>query len=477
MAIVAVRLLVRFGPDSLPRMNEIAVDGATIAWVALLSILASFAFAAIPLLRRGGVALSSTLREGGRGSTAGRSRFRARNTLMAGQVALALVLLVASGLMVRSFLRLRAVNPGFTAENVLTFDVSLTWADFSDRAAAVRFHDQLLERMRVLPGVESVGAATCLPLVGGCWGDPLQVRGRPIPKGTIPPLVQIRRAMPGYFETMRIPLVKGRTLEPSDHEQRIGSMVISRRAAELYFPNEEALGQQMGFMFETQEIGTSVWYTVVGVVENTPVERLEEDPYGIVYFPALDPQKDDLGSTPHNMAFAVRTRVPPMSLAAAVRSASAEIHPNVALGHIRSMEMIVADGTARMAFTMLLLLIAGGIALVLGAVGIYGVISYVVGQRRNEIGVRMALGARPGDVSGMVLKQSGSVVGVGIVLGLAGAVALSRVLTSLLFGVSATDLATYAGVTIFLGAIAALASWLPARRAAALDPLIALKAD
>ncbi|HSL68825.1 MAG TPA: FtsX-like permease family protein, partial [Longimicrobiales bacterium] len=475
LARVGVQLLVRFGPENLPRLNEVAVDARTVLCALGLAFLASLIFGAIPMLRPAS-ALAGTLRDGGRNATAGRARFRARNILMAGQVALALVLLIASGLMVRSFMRLRAVDPGFAAENLLTFDVSLTRNEFPDRPSAVAFHEALLERMRALPGVSSAGAVGCLPLTGSCWGDPLLVRGRPLPPGQLPPLVQMRRALPGFFEAMRIPTVQGRTLVPADHQQRTGAMVLSRRAAQLYFPGENPLGKQLGLMFDDEAGSEGRWYTIVGVVGDTPVERLDEAPYGVVYFPALDP-KGDNGSGVHSMAFALRTTLPPMSLARAVRAAAAQVNPNVALSHIRSMEMIVDDATSRMAFTMVLLLIAGGIALLLGAVGIYGVISYLVSQRTSEIGVRMALGARPGDVSGMVLRQSGAVIGIGVVIGLAGALALTRVLTALLFQVTATDAMTYAAVTTFLLLIGALASWLPARRAAALDPLTALRTE
>ncbi|HET9982547.1 MAG TPA: ABC transporter permease [Longimicrobiales bacterium] len=478
LATAGVRLLVRFGPQNLPRLNEIAVDAGTVAWTALLALLASLAFGAIPLLRRGR-ALAATLREGGRGSTAGRARFRARNALMAGQVALALVLLVGSGLMVRSFLRLRAVDPGFATTNVLTFDVSLTSHDYPDRLGAIGFHQALLERLRALPGVQAAGAATCLPLAGSCWGDPLAVRGRPLEPGRVPPLLQIRRAMPGFFQTMRIRLVEGRDFSPVDPRSRPAEVVLSRRAAELYFPGEDPIGKQVGFMFPGvpgTDGGETPWYTVVGVVGDTPVDGLDEKPYGIAYFPVVDPV-GDVGSGVHGMAFAIRTSVPPMTLARAVRAAAAEVNPNVALGHVRSMETIVSDATARMAFTMMLLLIAGGIALLLGAVGIYGVISYVVGQRTGEIGLRMALGARPRDVSGMVLRQSGAVVGIGLGIGLAAALALSRLMASLLFQVTATDALTYAAVTTFLLAVAAVASWVPARRAAALDPTAALRTE
>jgi putative ABC transport system permease protein len=468
-----VKLLVRFGPENLPRLNEVAIDAGTMAWTALLALLASIAFAAIPLLRRSN-AVAHTLREGGRGSTAGRARFRARNALMAGQVALALVLLVAAGLMVRSFLHLRSVNPGFRADNVLTFDVSLTNADYANRVGAIGFHEAVLEKIRSLPGVQSASAVSCLPLTGSCWGDPLQVRGKPPAPGTLPPVVQIRRAMPGYFQTMRIPVIRGRGIEPADHQQRHGVLVLSQRAARLYFPDEDPIGKEMSFMFQRMFASQELWYRVVGVVGDTPVERLDESPFGTVYFPVRDPI-DNIGAGVHNMAFTIRTAVPPMSLSRVVQSAVSSVSPNVALGHVRSLQMIVDDATSRMAFTMLLLLIAGGIALVLGAVGIYGVISYVVGQRTGEIGVRMALGARPLDVSRMVLAQSGTVIAIGLTIGLAGSLALTRLMTSLLFQVKATDALTYGAVTLFLVGVAALASWLPARRAAALDPFTALR--
>jgi predicted permease len=469
----SVQLLVRFGPENLPRLNEVAVDASTLAWTGLLALVASLIFGAIPLLRRGR-ALAGSLREGGRNTTVSRARFRARNLLMAGQVALALVLLVGSGLMVRSFLHLRSVNPGFAPHDVLTFDVSLTQSDYADRAGALRFHEALLERLRALPGVQSASAINCLPLTGGCWGDPMLVRGRPLPPGQLPPIVQWRRALPGYFQALHIPIISGRVHEPADHEQRTGALVLSKRAADLYFPNENPIGKQLGYMFG--ESNADTWYTVVGVVGDTPVESLDEKPFGMVYLPALDPQ-GDLGAGLHSMAFVLRTSVPPMSLAGAVRTAAAAVNPNVALGRVQSMDMIVSEALARMAFTMLILLIGGGIALLLGAVGIYGVISYVVGQRTGEIGVRMALGARPRDVAAMVLRQSGTVVLAGWITGLAGALALSRFMTSLLFQVTPTDAATYLAVSAFLLAVAALASWLPARRAAALDPLTALRRE
>ena len=477
LAYGAVQMLVRFGPEDLPRLHEVSMGAASFGWTALLAVFASLLFGAIPLLRTG-AALAPTLREGGRGSTVGRARFRARNGLMAMQVALALVLLVGSGLMVRSFLRLRAVDPGFDADNLLTFVVSLNWNDIPDRESAVRFHEGLMERLSALPGVESVGAITCLPFSGSCWGDPLDVRGRPLQPGELPPLAQIRHVLPGYFEAMRMPLLSGRSLDRADFQRRASLVVVSRAFARAYFPGEDAIGKQVGLMFgadvENGPRPDSAWYTIVGVVDDTPVENLAEpNRFPLIYFPALGRAAGDT----HGMSFAVRSRVDPLSLVGAARDAAAEINGNVALGSVTSMQRTVEENTSRMAFTMMLLLIAGGVALILGAVGIYGVISYVIGQRRSEIGVRLALGARPSDVSAMVLRQSGGVVIIGLGVGLAAAFGSSQLMKSLLFHVSAADPITYGAVTSFLLAIAAMASWIPARRAAALDPTTALRSE
>lgn len=472
-----VRLLTRFGPDNLPRLHEVAVDASVIGFTLLLSLVAGLLFGCIPLMRRSGT-LATTLREGGRSATAGRGRFRARNLLMGGQVALALVLLVGSGLMVRSFMRLRAVDPGFEAGGVLTFDVDLNGTDYPDRAAAAAFHDRLLENVRGLPGVESAGAVTCLPLSGSCWGDPMRVVGRAMQPGELPPIAQIRRASPNYFETLHIPVLEGRTLREADQQQNNGSVVISRTFARLYFPGEDPIGRQITHWFgEGEDVENMPIFTIVGIVADNPVETLGETrQFGIIYLPIISPVPNT-GSGIHNMAFAIRTSLDPLALVSAVRAAAADVDPNVAIANVRSMDTVVSKATSRMAFTMILLLIAAAVAMMLGAIGIYGVIGYIVGQRTSEIGVRMALGARPVDVAGMVLRQSGTVVLAGLGIGIIGALALTRVMASLLFDVAATDPITYVAVTTFLVGVAAVASWLPARRAARLDPVTALRVE
>jgi predicted permease len=397
---------------------------------------------------------------------------------MGGQVALALVLLVGSGLMVRSFIRLRAVDPGFESRGVLTFDVDLNSTDYPDRSAAAAFHDQLLERVRALPGVEQAGAVTCLPLSGSCWGDPMRVVGRATQPGELPPIVQVRRASPEFFETMRIPVLEGRTLREADQQQNNGSVVISRTFARLYFPDEDPIGRQITHWFgDGDDASNRPIFTIVGIVEDNPVETLGETrTFGIVYLPVISPVPNT-GSGIHNMAFAIRTSLDPLALASAVRAVAADVDPNVAVANLRSMDARVANATSRMAFTMILLLIAAIVAMMLGAIGIYGVIGYIVGQRTAEIGVRMALGARPADVAGMVLRQSGTVVLAGLGIGIVAALALTRLMAALLFGVAATDPVTYLVVIAFLVGVAGVASWLPARRAARLDPVTALRVE
>jgi putative ABC transport system permease protein len=474
---VGVRGLVGFGPDNLPRLHEVTIDGGVIAFTALLSVIAGIAFGSIPLLRRSGP-LATSLREGGRSATAGRGRFRARSLLMGGQVALAFVLLVGCGLMIRSFMHLRAVDPGFDSEGVLTFDVALSGTDFPDRTSAAAFHAALLERLRALPGVQSAAAVSCLPLTGSCWGDPLRVQGRAVQPGELPPIVQIRRSSPGYLETMGIPLLQGRDVTEAEGLQRANVALISRTLAREYFGDEDPIGQQISYYFgEGDDPADVPWFTVVGVIADTPVDELAESRvFGIAYMPIIG-QIENVGSGIHQMAFALKTSLDPIALASAARAAAADLSENVAVANLRSMEMIVADATARIAFTMILLVIAATVALLLGAIGIYGVIGYVVGQRTAEIGVRLALGASPTDVSGMVLKQGGSVVAAGLIAGLAGALLLTRLMEALLFDVTTSDPVTYAAVTAFLLAVAGLASWLPARRAARLDPAMALRAE
>jgi len=455
----AVRLLVRHGPATLPRLQEVGVDGSVLIFAVGVMTLAGLAFGAIPLLRRE-PSIVGTLRATS-GTTADRVRVR--------QMALALVLLVGSGLMVRSFLHLRAVDPGFEASpEVLTLSFGLPASEYPSGEAAAAFSQALVAGLRGLPGVEGAAVVTCLPLDGWCSGDHVSVEGRVVPEGTLPPVVAVRRAGPDYFRTMGIEVLEGRALEQADTEGGPPVVVISRSLARGYFPQEDPLGRRVALGSDT------TWSTVVGVVEDVPALDLMRVGDPLIYFPLEGPAIT--GVSARNGAVVVRARNA-LGLLSAIRARVADVDPDVAIARVRTTERIVADASARMAFTMVLLVLAGGVALVLGVVGIYGVISYLVGRRRAEIGVRMALGARPSEVRRMVVREGARVAGIGLGVGMAAAVGLTRLMGALLFEVEPTDVPTYAVVGLVLLAVALVASWVPARRAASTDPAGALRAE
>jgi predicted permease len=473
LAFVGVRTLVASGPAMIPRLHEISISTPVLAFTAAATIFAAFLFGAIPVFRST-PDLVLSLKEGGKGATIGRRRFHLRQALVCGQIALALVLLVGSGLMVRSFWHLQNVDPGFDAQNVLTFEIGLEGAsgNYRARADAAAFHTNLLERIRSLPGVTSAGAVSCLPLSGWCGGDPLVERGVPVDPTVIPPVVAQRTVEPGYFETARIPLLAGRHIERSDHEQVTDVVVVSRRLAEIYWPNEDPLGKQIYMGMAPPDSG---WLTIVGVVGDVQTGNLTDGPSPLIYFPLV--YTGTRGPNPHTMTFTVRTATPSLGLVDVIRREARELDPSVPFAHVRTLEQLVSESGMQMAFTMVLLVIAGGVALTLGIVGVYGVISYVVGQRRTEIGVRLALGARGEDVRRMVLQQSGVVAGLGLGAGLLGAYGLTRLMGALLFGVTPTDPLTYGTVSVVLLAVTMLASYLPARRAAGIDPVQVLRSE
>jgi predicted permease len=473
LAVAGVELLTRLGPQDLPRLDEVRVDALVVAFTVGVSLLVGLAFGSAPLLRR--TPLASTLNESGRGSTASPGRMRVRHGLMGAQVALSLVLLIASALMATSFQRLLEVDPGFSEESVLALGVSLPNSRYPTREEAAAFHGRLLERVRALPGVVAASATTCPPLAGLCWQDPVVVEGRERREGEVPPMVSRRRVADRYFETMGMPALAGRLFEGADHRSPTRVAVIDERLAQLYFPGEDPIGQRV--WPDVMSTSDPDWYEVIGVVPHVVTSALtspERPPQ--LYVPLVS---HSTGGTPepHSVHLVARTATPPLDLVPAVRAALAELDPGLALGRITTLEEILARDRAPMAFTMTLILIAGGAALALGLVGIYGVLSFVVSQRTGEIGVRMALGARSSDIAHMVLRQGGAVALVGLAAGVAAALLASRLVEALLFEVSPTDPTTYAAVATGLFVVSLLACWLPARRAARLDAVVALRAE
>jgi predicted permease len=430
----------------------------------------------VPFLRLG--PLAASLHESGRGSSASRSSHRARHTLMAGQVALALVLLIASGLMLRSFERLRAVDPGFDPVSALTFRIGLPPISYVDRERMVAAHTAILEHLSTLPGVRMVAAATCLPLSEqGCFAGPLFVDGRVLPPGALPPLVRFAAVSGGFFETMGTRLVRGRGVERSDVERNEPVAVINAALASLVFPNEDPIGQRVR-IGNPAFAQAPAWLTIVGIASNSSYRALAEPaPVPALYMPMFPARVMTIAPTLAAMSYVVRTAAAPSGLTEAARRAAGAVDASLALAQVLTLQGILDRAAAQMAFTMVLLVIAAGAALVLGVVGIYGVMSYIVSQRTGEIGVRLALGAAPAAVAAMIVRQGGIVSIAGIAFGLAAALTGSRLIQSLLYGVAPRDPATFAAASAALLAVALLACWLPARRAARRSPLDALRCE
>ncbi len=476
----AVQLLVSWGPAGLPRLEEVRVDGVAAVFTMVVTAAVALAFGVLPLLRA--APLVATLHSGGRAQTVSLRRHRLRQTLMGAQVALALVLLVFSGLMVRSFQRLRAMDPGFDARSALTFRIGLPTRDYPDRQAMIAAHHALLDRLAALPGVTAASATSCLPLAADadCFGNTLFVAGRPFPKGALPAAVSFRAVAGNYFAANGIRLLRGRGIERGDVERADPVVVINRALARAYFPKQDPLGQRIA----SSRPQSPIWLTVIGIAADTPSRTLVEPHRApAVYMPmsiARGPETPVtalIGPGISVMSYVLRSTMSPESLVPAVRGAIRTVDANLPIVQVRTLQDMLDRASAYMAFTMVLLAIAASVALLLGTIGIYGVMSYIVSQRRTEIGLRLALGAEPRGVVGMILRQGGLVTIAGIIVGLVAAFASSRMLGALLYEVRASDPVVFAATTLALLVVALIACWLPARRAARQSPLDALRAD
>jgi putative ABC transport system permease protein len=482
LAWAALRAVVVFGPANLPRLEEIRLDPIVLLYTFALSVVTAIAFGAIPLMRV--TAISLLLQDAGRGNTAGRGRLRARQVLMGGQIALALVLLVASGLMVRSLANLRAVDPGFNAASTLTFNVGLPDRDYPTLDAVVAAHHDVLERLASLPGVTAAATSTCLPFAGGCSGNTVRIEGRVTPNGSMPPLSLFRAVSGGYFETIGMRILKGRGLDRGDVDRKAPVAVINNSFARRIFPNEDPIGKRVATNQPPSPSGQAaprVWLEIVGVVSETPVFALgEPNPTPQLYMPMSIAGGPD---TPSNIvvpsvsmvSYVVRTLTPPLDLLPAARNAIRAFDRDLAIAQPRTLQDILDRASAQMAFTMVLLAVAAAVALLLGVIGIYGVMSYIVSQRTSEIGVRIALGADPAGVASAIVRQGGVVALAGVAVGVAAALAGGRAIEALLFGVSPRDPVVFLATTLTLLLVALIACWVPARRAARLSPVDALR--
>jgi putative ABC transport system permease protein len=452
--------------DRLPvqRLEAVHIDGWVLAFTITASVVSGLLFGLLPALGASRTSLNDALKEGGRsGSTARRNRSRA--AFVAVEVALALVLLVGAGLLVRSFVRLLDVNPGFDPARTLTMDVSLPSSRYREPPKRVQFFRTLFERIDALPGVESAGAISFLPLGGMGAATSFEVVGKPAPPAGQEPVADVRVVANDYFAALGIPLIKGRLFDEHDEADSKNRVIINDTMAAKYWPGEDAIGKRVKISWNDDREDE-----VIGVVGDVRHSDLETDPLPTTYWPY---PRFPYGA----MTLAIRTRVEPTSVAGAVVGFIRRQDPELAVADIKTMEEVMSDSVAQRRLTMLMLAIFAGAALVLAAVGIYGVIAYSVTQRTQEIGIRMALGARHGDVLRMVMGQAMLMTVVGIVAGGAGAFLLTRLMTGLLFGVEPADPVTFLAVAGLLAGVAAAASYVPGRRATRVDPVIALRAE
>ena len=478
IAWAALQVLVRSAPN-LPRLHEIGLHPIAIAYIGLVSLAIAGVFGVMPLWRG---ASMGALHESGRGNTATRQRHLARQLLLGAQVAMALVLLVGSGLMVRSFLNLRAIDPGFNPASTLKFSVGLPPQKYPTVETAVAGHHAIIERMAALPGVTAAAATTCLPLSMGCNGNTLIVEGERYPPGTLPPLSLFRAISGGYFEAMGMRILRGRPIDRGDVDRQEPVAVISQTLARTTFKGQDPIGKRVASNQPPPTPGAPrplVWLTVVGVVTDIPMRALNETPMPMLYMPLSQGSPRSGGILPglSYLHFVVRTATPPLEHVPAARAAVQQVDPDLAIAQVGTLEELVDRASAQMTFTMVLLAIAAGISLFLGVIGIYGVTSYLVGQRTGEIGVRLALGAEPAGITRQIVMQGGAVSLIGVAIGLVGAFAGGRLIASVLYGVSPRDPVVFAMMAITLQVVALTACWIPARRAARLDPTTALRAE
>ena len=473
LAIWGVRALVAAAPPGVPRLDQAGLDPIVVGFALLLAIASALLFGIAPALRAARTDVQGVLKDGGRSAGAGGVRDWLRTSLIVTEMALALLLLVGAGLLIRSSLALQDVDTGFEAHGVFSARLSLPASDYADRARVTNAFMRIAESASGIPGVQAVALSSQVPMGGGGNGNGLIPEGRSFElKNAI--LTRLRIVTPGYFEAMRIPLVRGRTLTAADRLGALKVMVVSESFVQAAFPGQDAIGRRVACCEAAPDGKSPDYKTIVGVVRDVRWRGPGEAPSPEFYLPLEQAPADAWNWVQRTMYVVIRTQADPLTVGTPLRAAVAAVAPGVPLFNVRTMEQRLEESLATAKFNTLLLTLLGTIGLVLAAVGIYGVIAYFVSRRTQEIGVRMALGATRRDVVGLIVRQAAWPVGIGICVGGVVAVGLSRVLASQLFGVSATDPLTYAAVALALAAVALGASLVPASRAASVDPTRAL---
>jgi len=475
LAWAALRVLVKIAPAGIPRINDIGVDGPVLLFTLGAALFSAVLFGSIPIFKYAGARLSTGIREGGRANSQSREQHRTRNGLVVVQVALALVLLVCSGLMIRTFNAVTKVRPGFTGSAELqTFNISIPDTQVKDPESVLRMDEAILHKIEAIPGVRSAGISTGVPMAHYSNNDPVFIEGRPFAEGQMPPLRRFRNVSPEALATMGTPLLAGRYFTWADAYQKLPVAVICENFAREFWPNPaDALRHRI-------RVGTEDdWREIVGVVADVYDDGVTEKPPSFAYWPLLMAKfESEPIRVRRDVTYVIRSpRTGSESLMKDVREAVWSVNPNLPLSSVHSLDYYYKRSMSRTSFTLVMLGVAGSMALLLGVVGIYGTIAYSVSQRTREIGIRMALGAQQQVVTGMFVRHGLLLTGVGVAVGVALAVVAVRLMSSLLFKVSAIDPLTYIAVCIGLIGTTALASYLPSRRAATVDPVEALRAE
>jgi predicted permease len=475
LAYLSLRGLVAMAPTGLPRLDEIGIDLRVLLFTLGISLLASLLIASVPIFKYAGKRLNASLREGGRSLSASREQHRARSVLVVVQMALALVLLICSGLMIRTFRALTNVNPGFTrAAELETFRISIPDTQVKEPEAVVRMQQAIADKIAAIPGVSSVGITTTIPMDGSNSSDPIFVEDRAYAEGELPPVRKFKYVSPGFAQTMGIPLVAGRDITWAETYQKLPEVVISENLAREYWKEPaKALGKRIRVRNNEE------WREIVGVVGDVYDNGVDDKPPTSAYWPLF--MSNFEGSDPNvrrTVAYAIRSkRAGSENFLNDVRQAVWSVNSSLPVFATHTEEYFYTQSMARTSFTLVMLGVAGGMALLLGVVGIYGVIAYSVSQRTREIGIRMALGAQQTNLTGMFVRHGLILAGIGVLCGIVAAIPLMRLMSSLLFQVKPVDPLTYLAVSAGLVLTAFLASYLPSRRAASVNPVEALRAE
>ena len=462
LAVWGTHALIALAPDNIPRLNEVGVDARVFGFTLAVSLVTGIVFGMVPALHAAKPDLNEALKEGLRGSMGSAAGKRTRSILVVVEVALSLMLLIGAGLMIKSFLRLQQMNLGFNPDHVLAVNLSLSGSRYPEDRQQVAFFQEALERLQSLPGIQSAGATTGLPLTLNLSGSDFRIEGHPDPETGKEMMINKRSVSPGYFRTLGIRLIKGRDFSDRDKSDASAAAIINDELARIYFPGEDPIGKRISFDDKQS------WMSIVGIIADVKQLGLDSSAKPEVYFPYLQVAAPE-------MSLVIRTSSNPLSLAAALKSQIQMIDKDLPIDDAKTMQQLLAESSSGRRFNMLLLSVFAVVALVLAIVGIYGVMSYTVARRTHEIGIRVAVGAQPLDVFRMVIGQGMKLAIIGVAFGLVGAFGLTRLMTTMLFGVEPTDPATFVSIAVLLTVVAWVACYIPGRRATKVDPLVALR--